>query len=89
VTARVLYRIELTRRAERDFLALPEVEQRRLARRIDALAGNPYPPGSRKLAGAKNLFRIRSGDYRVIYEVRRSVLLVLVIRVGHRREIYR
>ena len=83
------YRILFTRRAERDFEGLPEQERARLARRIDALAGAPHPPGSRKLSGSADLYRLRSGDYRVIYSIEARVVTITIIRIGHRRDIYR
>ena len=70
---------------------LANVDQRlrmRILRAVFKLANNPYPPGVKRLVGNSGL-RIRVGDYRVIYEVHDSRLLVLVIDVGHRREIYR
>ena len=84
-----VYRIEFAPRAERDLLALPEANARRLVPRIDALAPNPRPRGAKKLAGEDDLYRLRVGDYRVLYQIRDRVLLVLVIAVGHRREVYR
>ena len=53
------------------------------------LADNPRPRGVEKLEGRENRYRIRVGDYRVIYEIHDEVLLVLVVRIGHRREVYR
>lgn len=61
----------------------------RLEKAIDALAVTPRPSGCTKLAGAAGRYRIRVGDYRIIYEVRDRVLLVLVLDAGHRRDIYR
>lgn len=69
--------------------ALPEPARRRVDAAILALADNPRPNGCRKLAGEEGQWRIRVGDFRVIYQVRDAVLLVLVVRVGHRREVYR
>jgi mRNA interferase RelE/StbE len=60
-----------------------------LKARIDALAEDPRPQGIEKLSAEDNLYRIRSGDYRVIYEIRDAELLILVAKVGHRREVYR
>jgi mRNA interferase RelE/StbE len=68
---------------------LPKADQARLRARIDALAIAPRPRGVVKLAGDGNLYRIRAGDYRIIYEIRDDVLRVLVISIGHRREVYR
>ena len=61
----------------------------RLRTRIDSLADNPRPPDTKKLSGAEELYRIRVGDYRVLYAIQDKVLLVLVVKVGHRREVYR
>ena len=83
------YRIVFSSLAERCFRKLERPVQERLRKAIDALAANPRPIGARKLMGEKDLYRVRSGNYRVVYQVRDRVLLVLVIRIGHRREIYR
>ena len=58
-------------------------------RSIDALVSNPRPVGCRKLYGSENAYRIRIGDYRVIYTVDDDVLVVAIERVRHRREVYR
>lgn len=84
-----MYRIELLPIARKQLSAIASPDRERIRRHIDALAENPHPPGSLKLTGIEDRFRIRVGDYRIIYQVRRAVLLVLVIRIGHRREIYR
>ncbi len=74
--------------AVRDLEALPAAARTRLAPHIEALAGNPRPRGVVKLAGS-DFYRLRVGNYRVVYEVRDQVLVILMIRVGHRREVYR
>jgi mRNA interferase RelE/StbE len=73
----------------RAFLRLPADVQRRLAPKIDALAQEPRPRGIKKLADEENLYRLRVGDYRVVYEVRDRELLILIVGVAHRREVYR
>jgi mRNA interferase RelE/StbE len=83
------YTVELTARAARDLRAIPRPDQVRIARRLDGLAENPRPYGVRKLEGEEDLSRIRVGDFRVIYTVLDRRLVVLVIRVGHRRDVYR
>jgi mRNA interferase RelE/StbE len=85
----VRYRIVFTKRAERDLESIPVRDQARLARRIDTLAANPRPAGAKKLTGADDLYRLRSGDYRVVYSIEDDVITVTVIRMGHRRDIYR
>ena len=83
-----VYRVELSRRAERALLSLSAEVSRRIESKIDALARDPRPRGAKRLAG-EELYRLRVGDYRVLYQVRDRVLLVLVVDVGHRREVYR
>lgn len=61
----------------------------RLIRKLDALQENPRPTGTVKMAGLDDCYRIRMGDWRIVYEVRDKVLLVLVLRIAHRREVYR
>jgi len=63
--------------------------QARLGRRIDSLAENPRPQGIKKLAGEEDLFRLRVGDYRIIYQIQEKRLVVLVVGVGHRADVYR
>lgn len=82
------YSIELSRRASRDLAAAPVPDRKRIGRKIDALAEEPRPTGCRKLQGAEDLYRIRSGDYRVIYQVQDEVLVVLVIMIRHRGTVY-
>ena len=83
------YEIELASAARRQLRRLPPAVQARLRPRIDALADEPRPPGSEKLTAEQDRYRIRVGDYRIIYEIHDRVLLVLVVEVGHRREVYR
>lgn len=83
------YAVEFTRRAAKDLTALPRPAQLRVARRIDRLADSPRPRGCRKLAGPEAFYRIRVGDVRIIYSIEDRRLVVLVIRIGHRREVYR
>ena len=85
----MVYAIEFSRRAERQFDKLSGEARARLKPAIDALADNPRPPGAKKLVGAEGLWRIRVGDYRIIYAIEYDRLLVLVVEVGHRREVYR
>jgi len=83
------YRVEFTARAAKEMANLTAAAQKRIAARIDALAIDPRPPVSRKLQGAEDLYRVRTGDYRVIYQVQDRLLVVTVIRIGHRRDVYR
>ena len=81
--------VEFAPAAEREFKKLPRAVQVRLKPRIDALGQEPRPPGVEALSGEGGLYRVRVGDYRIIDTVQDDVLLVLVVRVGHRGEPYR
>ena len=83
------YRVEVTPYALRQLSALPGDVQRRLRPRIEALADHPRPRGIEKLRGEADIYRLRVGDYRVVYQLHDDRLLVLIIRIGHRREVYR
>jgi mRNA interferase RelE/StbE len=75
--------------AARELRSCPPPIRQRLKTAIDSLATNPHPPGAQRLRGPDRLIRIRVGDYRILYRVIRERLVVLVVRVGHRREVYR
>jgi mRNA interferase RelE/StbE len=85
----VRYSVLLSPSAERDLGALDKPVQRRVVARIEALAENPRPAGVAKLQGVANAWRIRVGDYRVLYTIEDGRLVVLVVKIGHRREVYR
>ena len=82
------YRLEFSAGADRQFRNLPKDVQERLSPHLDALVRNPRPPGIKKLKG-QDVYRLRVGDYRVLYEVHDQRLLVLVVKIAHRREVYR
>ena len=84
-----MYNVLLERGAERDLSRLSARVHDRVVTAIRRLAGDPRPPGSRKLSGGGNDWRIRVGDYRVIYEIADAIRVVRVNRVRHRREVYR
>ena len=84
-----MYPVVFLETAWKELQRLPSPVQRRIERAIDALAGVPRPPGCTKLAGEEDLYRIRVGDYRVIYQLRDDRLLVVVVRVGPRGSVYR
>jgi mRNA interferase RelE/StbE len=84
-----MYRVFLERSAERDLNRLSSEIHDRVIPAIRALGNNPRPAGCRKLVGSKNDWRIRVGDYRVIYEIADAIRIVRVNRVRHRREVYR
>lgn len=83
------YELVWKRSAERELRKLPREVIAALVLLAEGLVCDPYPPGARKLAGARHTWRVRSGDYRLIYTVEDARLVVQAIRVGHRREVYR
>jgi mRNA interferase RelE/StbE len=83
------YRIEFTAAAKRQFDKLPADIQRRLAEAVDRIGENPRHTGTVKLSGDEGLYRARAGDYRIVYRIEDNRLLVLVVKIGHRREVYR
>lgn len=86
---RARYRVEFKPSAARALTKLDRETQRRIIQKAEALAVDPRPQGVEKLAGEQDAYRVRSGDYRIIYEIRDDILLVMVLKVGHRRDIYR
>ena len=83
------YRVELAPSAARRFKRLSRSVQARLGARIDALAQDPRPHGMQQLSAPERFYCIREGDYCIIYQVQDEAQLVLVLKVGHRREVYR
>lgn len=81
--------LEISRTAEKQLRALSVDAQRRLARAMVALADDPFPRGSRKLVGYEDVFRIRVGVYRVIYDVAEAQLVIIILKIGHRKDVYR
>lgn len=82
------YRIFVLPKAQRQVKALPLPVQQRINKAVKALRENPRPPGAKKLRYTEDLYRIRVGDYRVIYGVGDDLLLIIVVTAGHRRDVY-
>ncbi len=85
------YRIAFTKSAKKEFDLLPSQIQEKVLEALSFLAHNPFSELLRvkRLKGAPSLYRLRVGDYRVVYEIRGEVLTIVVIKIGHRREVYR
>lgn len=83
------YRIEVAPTAARQLRKLDPQARRRVQAAVELLADEPRPPGAKKLVGGDGEWRVRTGDYRIVYEIHDDVLTVLVLAIGHRREIYR
>ena len=82
------YKISILRRAQKQLAKIPANDYKKVKQAILDLAHDPRPPGSKKLKG-RDGWRIRQGDYRVIYEIQDDQLIIIVLDVGNRRDIYR
>lgn len=83
------YRLEISATAECQLKRLPRRDLGRVVDAIQALAAQPCPPGSRQLSGYDDVYRIRVGPYRVLYSVDGRRIVVVILKVGHRRDVYR
>ncbi|TKB90248.1 MAG: type II toxin-antitoxin system RelE/ParE family toxin [Nitrospira sp.] len=83
------YSILLAPPAERQLTSLIDSVQKRIVKRLKSLRENPRPQGVKKLAGEEDLYRIREGTYRIIYTIQDKELIVLVVKIGDRKEVYR
>ncbi len=83
------HRVEVAPAAARQLRKLAPAARRRVQAAIELLAGQPRPSGAKKLVGGAGEWRVRTGDFRIVYEIHDDFLLVLVVAVGHRRDIYR
>ncbi|MDH5513878.1 MAG: type II toxin-antitoxin system RelE/ParE family toxin [Gammaproteobacteria bacterium] len=83
------YKVSIKRSAVKEIEAIPQKKERqRIIRRIGQLANNPRPPGSKKLSG-NDKYRIRQGSIRIVYSIQDTELIVVVVKVGHRKDVYR
>jgi mRNA interferase RelE/StbE len=83
------YNVDIKPSAKKALAKIPPPHRRRIAKRIDRLADDPRPNDSKKLTAEAALYRVRVGDYRIIYQIEDDALLVLVVRIGTRGDVYR
>lgn len=83
------YAVQVAPAAARQLRKLDVPARRRVQAAIELLSVNPRPPGAKQLVGGEGEWRVRTGEYRVVYEIHDRLVLVLVVAVGHRRDIYR
>ena len=86
----MIYKVRISQKAEKDFVKIPKGEVIKIVEKIESLAKNPFPQGSKKIkVSEEDLYRIRQGNYRVLYVVASEIKIVEVRRIGHRKDIYR
>ena len=83
------YRIEIKRSAAKALKEIPKANRKRIVEKIDSLAESPPNPDTTKMKGNNPFHKVRIGDYRIVYEIQEDVLVILVIKIGHRKDIYR
>ncbi len=83
------YNIVITKKAQKQIKSLPKFIANNVSKRISELANDPTPYDSKKLKADENAYRIRVGDYRVLYEIYKQELIIKVVRVAHRKDVYR
>lgn len=84
------YKLVIKKSAARELQDIPgKKDRQRLVERIQALADNPRPVGAEKLSGMRDKYRLRQGNYRVLYEIEDEMLIVYVVKVGDRKDVYR
>mgnify|MGYP003948256825 CR=1 FL=1 len=83
------YKIKITATAEKFLKKIPKKDLQKVIETIQVLAISPFPDGCRKLRGEEDFYRVRQGNYRIIYEVIDNKLIVLVLKIGHRKDIYK
>jgi len=83
------YRIEVKRSAAKALKKIPKIDQNRISKAIDNLAENLPNPDTTKMKGNNPFHKIRVGDYRIVYEIQDDVLLILIVKIGHRKDVYR
>ena len=82
------YKILFKQTVTKDLRVIPNKDIKRILKRIDHLSQDPRPPGSEKLSGGEK-YRIRQGNYRILYTIEDVIVTVIVVKVGHRRDVYR
>lgn len=83
------YKIEITASAEKSLKKIPKKDLSKIITAIQILSISPFPEGCRKLKGEEDVYRVRQGNYRIIYEIFDQKLIILVLKIGHRKDIYK
>jgi len=84
-----MFQIVFAKSAQKDLEDLPKTEIQKILSKIEKLSSHPYPHGYTKIKGHSNLFRIRVGNYRVVYSVYKEEVIIDIVRISHRKDVYR
>lgn len=83
------FKIEISSTAEKSLKKLPKRDIGKIVSTIQNLANDPYPAGCRKLTGEENVYRVKQGNYRVLYEVKGKTLIILILKIAQRKDVYK
>lgn len=83
------YKLSISSSAEKKLKKIPKKDLVKVIEKIQSLSINPLPEGCRKLSGEENVYRVRQGNYRIIYEIENKKLIILVLKIGHRKDVYK
>ena len=83
------YRVEVKKSAAKALKNIPKADRKLIVDKIDSLAESPPSPDTTKMKGNNPFHKVRVGDYRIVYEIQEDVLLILIVKVGHRKDIYK
>lgn len=89
VCCKYMYRLVYRKSVKKELHKLPSTDRKIIVKKITGLAKNPHPNNSTKLKGSVDLYRFRHGNYRVIYKIENSILIITIVRVAHRRDVYK
>jgi len=86
-----MYKVKIAKKAQKEFKKIPKTYKDKISEAVKELAARPMPSGVKKMqgAGAVNRYRIRVADYRIIYDIDGAEMVILVIKIGHRKQVYR
>jgi len=85
----VAWTVKIKRSASKELKSVPRRDQRRIAIAIELLSENPFPANAKRLTGTNGCYRVRVGDWRVVYEIKNEKLIIFIVRIGHRKDVYR
>jgi mRNA interferase RelE/StbE len=84
-----MYQVLISKTARKQLQELPKAIANNISQKIDTLSKDPRPEGCKKLQGSQDDYRVRVGDYRIVYRIENKMLIVEVIRIGHRKDVYK